>query len=115
MLELVEKEQLHLVNRSRKCEGKWTRIIGNCQSVLDYKLVNKENKDDIKKMYIDENKVITPFRVKNNEEIYSDHNAITVMMEKNWTKREGGRKKTIKDNNYKKFQENIETAKLSDI
>jgi len=45
---------VEMVNRSRKCKGKWTRMRGNQKSEIDFVLVNKGKLDCIDSMKIDE-------------------------------------------------------------
>eukprot|EP00112_Aurelia_sp_Birch-Aquarium-sp1_P014117 Seg3022.3 transcript_id=Seg3022.3/GoldUCD/mRNA.D3Y31 product="hypothetical protein" protein_id=Seg3022.3/GoldUCD/D3Y31 len=82
LLKMVEKEQMTILNATDKCKGLWTREQGSTKSILDYFLIKEEDKEYAKEIIIDEEKVITPFRIVKKKgsikTIYTDHNAMGV-------------------------------------
>ncbi len=82
LCEVVENYQLKVGNFSEVTTGKWTRIQARkdgsvAKSVLDYVLMGKNLFDNMKDMYIDEEKIYCPYREINRKGkkhiIYSDH------------------------------------------
>ena len=74
--EMAEKQDMLIVNTDERCEGKWTRMMGDERSVLDYMMVKNDDKDYIQKIYIDEEKNMTPYWITKEEDqriIYADH------------------------------------------
>ena len=80
LLEIMDKFNLKVLNFEKVCSGKWTRTItkkGETEkSVLDYIITNETLQSKLSSVQIDENKDITPFRVCQNKETFSDHNAM---------------------------------------
>ena len=75
----------------KKCRGLWTRVQGECRSVLDYMLVWKGDQENLISMLIDEEKEYASAGIDdNNNVVYSDHN--TIIGEFNWLMEEGKRK-----------------------
>ncbi len=76
LMEMVQKQDLYVVNTDERCRGKWTRILGDEKSVLDYMMIKNDDKPYIQGMEIDENKNMTPYwvtREENPRTIYADH------------------------------------------
>ena len=42
---MVTKQNLAILNSNPKCKGKWTRIEGDCKSILDYIIVEKSDEN----------------------------------------------------------------------
>ena len=80
--EIIEKYKLEVGNFNILCSGKWTRI-QPCKdgttkkSVLDYLLIPKIKNNTLKSIFIDEEKIYCPFRVKTlrgkQQVTFSDH------------------------------------------
>ena len=78
LLSLCSKMNMAVINGQECADGTWTRTQWKNgkeeKSVLDYILTKKEDVGQIKKLVIDENKIMTPHRI--NEEgrvTYTDH------------------------------------------
>ena len=82
LLEIIRKEEIGILNTHKNCYGLWTRVEGETKSIIDYAIVNKNDMKDLNKMIIDENKIMTPFRIIKGRTIYSDHCAIVIDI--NW-------------------------------
>ena len=82
---LVLKQNLKILNSSRKCKGLWTREEGEKKSVLDYVLVDANDEELVKKITIDEEREITPKHRVDDRDVYTDHNSILLDMD--WTVR----------------------------
>ena len=70
---LANKNDLCVANNLAK--GKWTRIEGEKKSVIDYVLIDEQNKSKIS-MEIDEQKRMTPFHISKGKVISTDHCAM---------------------------------------
>ena len=95
LLNTIEKYSLIILNFDPKCIGKWTRTIEKKglteKSVLDYIITNKDLQEKLQSMLIDEEKMLTPYRIskKGKKQTFSDHNAmITKFVWKRIKKRE---------------------------
>ena len=64
LLQMTLEEDLNIVNTNEKCEGKWTRILNNEKSVLEYMIIRQEDEKYVDSIRIDEQKINTP-RYKN--------------------------------------------------
>ena len=82
LIQVTKNENLKILNNNKNAKGTWTRIEGNCKSVIDYILISAENEKSITEVYIDEEKMITPYHINKNRTIYSDHCAIVIKA--NW-------------------------------
>ena len=85
LMEMVKKHDLLVVNKEEKCEGTWTRILGNEKSALDFMIIKNEDSGYLQSMSVDEGKLITPLHVTPDAErrkIYSDHCMLTTVI--NW-------------------------------
>uniref|UniRef100_A0A7M5VCA9 Reverse transcriptase domain-containing protein n=1 Tax=Clytia hemisphaerica TaxID=252671 RepID=A0A7M5VCA9_9CNID len=119
--EMVERLNFTITNETDKCQGKWTRIEGECKSRLDYVMTCERAENSIISMQIDEAKIWTPCRLKkqNGEirQIYSDHTAI--MVECNWTIGECGKKKQQYTRHgpaeMKRFEEMLKDKKFKEV
>ena len=69
---------LTIINGEEQCKGKWTWIKKNKKSILDYVITRKEDLAEVENMYIDENKIVTPYRIDGKSTVYSDHSMMTV-------------------------------------
>jgi len=70
-----------IVNKTIKCEGKWTRVNTknvNEKSILDYVFTNINLYEDIINMKIDEDRLHKLTKYSGKEIIETDHNTITV-------------------------------------
>ena len=91
--EIIDENILEVVNFSSKCMGKWTLEIRTSKrrSVLDYIIVDKNMLEDIEELLIDEECLITPFRLKKMKDattqVFSDHNAMLLKLDTNALKR----------------------------
>jgi exonuclease III len=85
LLKFADKMGLKIMNSSKACEGTWTRVEGCKKSVLDYIMINEEDEELVKCMWIDEEHNITPYHRQEGRTIYSDHNAM--VMDVNWNMR----------------------------
>ena len=79
---MIKNQELTILNSSRKCVGKWTRIEGESKSILDYIIVDENEKDTLITMKIDEDKHLTPCTITEERMIPSDHCAIMISF--NW-------------------------------
>ena len=83
MKKLMEKHSLVMLNSEKVCEGVWTRIEGEEKSVIDYVIVNEEDKELYKEMKIDELKDLTPYSVdiveRKMRHVYTDHCMIKIV------------------------------------
>ena len=75
LLQMVKRCRLAIGNAQDVCQGLWTRIEGNERSVLDYVIMFEDDIDMLRKMEVDEDKIITPYYIdtSTNERKYSDH------------------------------------------
>ena len=95
----------------------WTRIENNKKSVIDYVLINESCIDSAEEVTIDENKLITPFRIAENKLTYTDHCAIITKI--GWyqansqTKQE--ERMIISSVGMKKFKQKTEVGQLTRI
>ena len=73
---VVQDSDLHVMNLSQKCYGKWTHVIRTTgeASRLDYVLADGRTESQITKILIDESTLMCPFRSKKKERILTDHN-----------------------------------------
>ena len=83
--ELIKNQNLRLLNTSKKCNGLWTRVEGEKKSVLDYMIVEAENEELVKGMWIDNEREYTPKHLVEGRNVYTDHN--TMILEMNWNMR----------------------------
>ena len=117
LLKLEKNHNLKVMNRSKVCAGKWTRVEGDCKSVLDYVLISEDDEKSLMKMVIDEGKKYAPIGLNVEcEEVYSDHN--TIVCEFDWLidqQKKEERKKVITKRGYQKIAEQIEIENLKDI
>ena len=121
MMEMMRKHKLMVVNGWAKTEGVWTRVSGSERSVIDYMLVNESDEGNLKKVYIDEEKKITPFRVKiingTEKKIFSDHNMFEVTL--NWLHEFKERVKNVKTimtkNSYVRYEDSLSTNRVSEM
>ena len=60
---MAKTENMIILNNSKKCQGKWTRIQGQQKSTIDYVIVDKKDEKYLTKMIIDEEKVNTPYHI----------------------------------------------------
>ena len=119
--ELIEREGVDIVNRSNKCKGKWTRCEGGTKSIIDYILMWKKDINNAYEMIIDEDRIMTPFKVVKNADsttrtVYTDHNAMLCKIK--WEGAENIEKKTrtiMTKSSYKKFEEKIQAQKISNL
>ena len=82
--EMIDKYELGLLNIQPETEGKWTRIQKKggviCKSEIDYIITDTNTRKCVQKTIIDEEKILTPYRVKKERKsrslIFSDHCAI---------------------------------------
>ena len=87
---------LRFLNKNEKTEGFWTRSEGEKNSVIDYALVDRTSEEKVVKTIIDEQKLWTPYYVKEKRAIYSDHNAIIIEMNWRYQQNKEPSKKVIK-------------------
>ena len=127
LLDLVEEYALNVTNFNSKCAGFWTRnqkVNGKeVKSVLDYCITNANLEQKLETMIIDEEKLMSPFRVKRTkkvvknkteeskiDQVYSDHNAMLMTFSTSFkeTKSETCKKRTgwrITEQGLKEFNE----------
>ena len=81
-MKMLEKHSLVMLNSEKVCEGLWTRIEGEEKSVIDYVIVNEEEKEVYKHMKIDEEKDMTPYSIENYDgkirRVHTDHCMIKI-------------------------------------
>ena len=69
---MIDTYELKLLNIQPQTEGKWTRIQqkegGVCKSEIDYIITDTNTSNCIQKTIIDEEKILTLYRVKKREE-----------------------------------------------
>ena len=116
LTKMCKRHDLSIINGEDLCEGTWTRIQKNKKSVLDYMITKEQDIGKVKKMRIDEDKIITPYRVNEEKEtVYTDHcmmELTTQLMLKNPKELD---KKYLSEKGYKKFAERIKEEKISEI
>ena len=107
---MVKSQNLKILNSSKKCTGLWTRVEGVKKSVLNYMIIETENEDLVKEMWIDSDRKYTPKHLVDGRYVYTDHN--TMMLEMNWNMRyrEKENKRTC-INSKTKSQFNEKTSK----
>ena len=107
---MVKSQNLKILNSSKKCTGLWTRVEGVKKSVLDYMIIETENEDLVKEMWIDSDREYTPKHLVDGRYIYTNHN--TMILEMNWNMRyrEKENKRTC-INSETKSQFNEKTSK----
>ena len=78
LLNVVNEHNLHVINFTEKCDGKWTHVIRTTdeRSVLDYLIASEVILESINEMVIDEDCLMCPFVSGQKRVTYSDHNAI---------------------------------------
>ena len=113
LIELVKNQNLKLLNASKKCRGLWTRVEGEKKSVLDYMIVDAENEELVKEMWVDEEKLFTPKHLVAGRNVYTDHN--TMLLKINWNMRHQGREKTITCINEKTKREFTERTTSGEL
>ena len=118
LLKMALEQELMMVNKSTKCQGKWTRILGEEQSILDYFLIFQEDEPYIDSFKIDEDKEYTPRYKEKNKTTYSDHCAIISTVR--WTdanidRLKASRKKVMTQNSLVRFHEMTQTGNLANI
>ena len=110
LMELVKSQNLKILNTSKKCTGLWTWVKGEKKSVLDYMIIEAENEDLVREMWIDNDREYTPKHLVDGRYVYTDHN--TMMLEMNWNMRYREKEKTRTCINSKtKSQFNEKTSK----
>ena len=122
LLKMVEEEQMTILNATDKCKGLWTREQGSTKSILDYLLTKEEDKVYAREIMIDEEKVITPFRIVKKKgsikTIYTDHNAIVCRlsgMDGRKLREPREKNKIMTERSYKQFKRRLEENKVSEI
>ena len=113
---MCKKLDLSVVNGEDMCKGLWTRILKDQKSILDYMIVKKRDIPHVSQMVIDENKVVTPYRINEEKEvIYTDHCMMTMIM--NIEVRTNGEKakKFMSKAGYERFERRIEEQNISKI
>jgi hypothetical protein len=118
LLKMALEQELTILNRSKKCTGRWTRISGNQKSTLDYILLFQEDEKYVAQLTIDEEKENTPKYKEGNRWIHSDHCAMNV--EVKWTEANIERhktktKKVITDKSIEIIKSATEQGNLTDI
>ena len=80
LCQVLEEFDLHVINMSNKCIGKWTHVVRTTgeESRLDYVISDSRTENQIVRMVIDESTLLCPFHIKNKRRVLSDHNAIMV-------------------------------------
>ena len=96
--------------------GKWTRIQGDQKSVIDYAMVDKKDEEYLIEMYIDEDKIKTPYHITKDGPIYTDHCAIMIKMDWNAANKiEVKNNINITKDNINKFKEKTNENILTKI
>ena len=122
LIKMIEEENLCLVNASKKCEGRWTRVENGKKSILDYVLIEQDDEKYMIDMKIDEEKEYAPFRLKEDNKhirtIYSDHNSMilrTNVLIKEVEKQVLTGWKYMTKEGYDNYRKEINEAKISTI
>ena len=118
--QFVKRNNLLIVNRSKKSKGLWTRVDPSTQgkSVLDYTLIDKHNEERINSFEADEGRNWTPHYVKDLREVYSDHNAINTDLKFDFKVEVESQKRTtlkITDETKKTYQLLTSNSNLTEI
>ena len=120
LLKLMEDEDMEVLNGLETCNGMWTRQENDKKSVLDYMIIQKSDIEKVSQVTIDENKLITPFRMVKKDgkvcTVYSDHNAMTCCIK--WKDKNSiyeKRKKVMTKKGYEEFEKRISEMKVSKI
>ena len=116
LLKFVDKLGLKIMNRSKVCDGTWTRVEGNKKSVLDYFIINEEDEELVKCMLIDEEHNITPYHQEDGRKIFSDHNAMVMEVDWNMKYVSGCQTRMVMNETTKKeYKEETTNTKITDI
>ena len=118
LLKTAVEADLSILNKSTKCQGKWTRIQGKEKSILDYILIFQDDEQYINHIEIDEEKMHTPGYKENSRTVYTDHCAMICSMR--WTdasidRKEAARKKVMTERSLTLFHERTQTGNLANI
>ncbi len=99
----VEEENLHLVNYSDVCRGRWTRVTKQKKSMPDYIIVSERIMDNVEAMEIDEEGTM---------EVGSDHNWMRCDVAVGMRRRQVQKKKVwkLKEANWQEFEREMEVA-----
>ena len=103
LIKICEQHNIKILNGEKCCNGLWTRVQDDEQSVLDYILTRKEDVGLVSSMLIDHDRNVTPYSLEYSanqgfKRTYSDHFTITCSI--NW--KVEGRNKHVKKLNKKK-------------
>ena len=98
LLEMIGRTNCKIMNGSKKCKGLWTRKEGESKSVIDYVIMKEEDEEAVRHMIVDEEKEFTPYKsteTSHEERMYTDHNAIEVVVNWNIVGKKGKQRKRI--------------------
>ena len=117
-LKMIERNKLQVANTMEMCKGLWTREEGGSRSVLDYVIIDQEDKETILEMMVDEEKEFAPTgKSRSGEETTSDHN--TILAKFNWMiqaeKKVQIPKTIITKKGYQNIKRGIKERRLLDI
>ena len=120
LLSMVKKFKLKIVNADPCCEGRWTRIEGQCKSILDYVIVFEEDIGLLETMKIDEDKDITPYYIERTEGMeerkYTDHSMIKAKLNLHVQGEKGQTYTTVMDDaGIIKFKKKLEEEQVSNM
>ena len=119
LLKMVERNKMTIVNAADTCEGLWTRIEEQQQSVIDYVLMFEEELGVVERMEIDEDKNMTPYyidKADNGKRKYTDHCLISGTLDITLTEdKQPKYVKIIGNEGWKRFREKIREEKISDL
>ena len=118
LLKMTLEQDLAMLNKSTKCQGKWTRISGEEKSILDYIMVFQEDERYVDSIEIDEDKEHTPRYKEKTNNVYSDHCAIISTVK--WTdanieRRKARQRKVMTKNSLARFHEMTQMGNLANI
>ena len=118
LINLITEQNMALLNKNKKCQGKWTRISGKEKSILDYSIILEEDEKYVETIEIDEDKIHTPKYNDGKRDIFTDHCAIITeikWIDANIANTKANSKMIVDDKSLMKFKQNTEKGRLTEI
>ena len=114
LLKMTKRNKLYITNSSEKCEGLWTRVEGATKSVIDYIIVDEDERESLQEMKIDEGREYSP---KGQDGEMSDHNVLRAKFDWIMTDVVNQRKDVsiITQKGYVRVKEEMEQRVISNI
>ena len=116
LMNMCKKCDLTILNGEDICQGTWTRIQKDKKSVLDYMLIKKKDLSLVSNMVIDENKILTPYRINEEKEVvFTDHCMMMLKMNLKLKTKTMTHSKFMSKDGYRKFSKRMEEKSISDV